>query len=136
MADETLLDDPTILDTDRLFRRISPNQIVADENGAPRPSTAAFKDPELSVNIESLMIALGRVPPDLLTKYPGFSLASIQAGDVRSLELGYPIVKDTEPPNDPDHGLVLGKKGKGFFKPIARQSRWVIPPPEDWQAPA
>ena len=76
------------------------------------------------------MIPLGRAPEKLIERHPGFALASILAGEVRVLGPEYPIVKDTEPPNDPDHGLVLGKKGKAFVKPVSRQCLWVIPPRE------
>lgn len=48
-------DDESILDQDRLLRRVPPQPVIREDDGTIRPSTAAFKDEELSVNIESLM---------------------------------------------------------------------------------
>ena len=101
-------DDPSIPDTDRLFRRVPPNQLEPLEDGTFRPTSAVFKHAELSVNIECLMVEQGRLPEDTLTGYPGHYLTSIIAGDVRAK--GHSIVKDTEPPNDPAHGLVLERR--------------------------
>src|ERR1035441_1488926 len=108
MADETRQDDPTIPSWDRLFRRVRPNQLFTEPDGSQRPTSAVFKNPELSVNIESLMVEQGRLPEDSLSGFANEYLTSIMAGQVR--EYHYPIVKDTDPPNDPAHGLVLGKK--------------------------
>lgn len=119
-------DDPSITNDDRLLRRVRPNQLVRDLDGSQRPSSAVFKALELSINIESLMIMQGRPPEDALTKYPGEYLTAIIAGDVRAY--GHPIVKDTDPPNDPAHGLVLGKKKDSFANAMCRQHEWVVPP--------
>jgi hypothetical protein len=81
----------------------------------------------MSVNIESLMIEQGRPPEDTLTDYPGDFLTSIIAGDVR--QLGYPIIKDTAPPNDPAHGLVLGRKRESFANAMVRSHKWIVAPP-------
>lgn len=131
MAQDERVDDTSIPDTDRLFRRVvvSPNQLVRLEDGTQRPSTAVFKHLELSVNIESLMVEQRRPPEDCLTGYPDTYLTSIIAGDVRNY--GYPIVKDTAPPNDPAHGLILGKKSDSFANKMAKQlSRWIVEPPK------
>ncbi len=119
-------DDLSIPDTDRLFRRVPPNQLEPLEDGTFRPTSAVFKHPELSVNIECLMVEQGRQPEDTLTGYPGHYLTSIIAGHVRAK--GHPIVKDTEPPNDPAHGLVLGKKKASFATAMLASHRWILPP--------
>lgn len=135
MADDPRLDDPTIPNGDRLFRRVqpSPNQLVTEPDGTQRPSSAVFKDPELSVNIESLMAEQGRSPEDALTGFRGHYLISILAGDVRRYDFergeSHPIVKDTAPPNDPAHGLVLGKKTSAFANAMVRAHKWVGAPP-------
>jgi hypothetical protein len=128
MADDPREDDPTISNADRLFRRVRLNQLVPEPDGSQRPSSAVFKVLELSVNIESLMIEQGRLPEDALTKYPGECLTAIVAGQVRAH--GHPIVKDTELPNDPAHGLVLGKKKDSFANAMCRQHQWIVPPPK------
>src|SRR5450432_3326100 len=128
MADDARRDDPTILSGDRLFRRVRPNQLVPEPDGTQRPSSAVFKVFELSVNIESLMFQQRRMPEDTLTKYPGEYLTSITAQQVRAYN--HPIVKDGEPPNDPAHGLVLGKKKDSFANAMTRQHQWIVPPPK------
>ena len=61
-----------------------------------RPSSSAFKNQELSVNIESLMIEQGRDLEETLDGHPDDALAAVTAGEVRRFDL--PIVKDREPP--------------------------------------
>jgi hypothetical protein len=119
-------DDPCIPDTDRLFRRVPPNQLVTDQDGVCRPSSALFKHEKLSVNIESLMRQQGRAPQETLKDYPGQFLTSILAKDVRQFR--YPIIKDTAPPNDPAHGLVLGKKTGSFANTMVRCHHWIVKP--------
>ena len=121
-------DDPTILNSDRLLRRVPPNQLYTEPDGSQRPTSAVFKNTELSVNIESLMIEQGRPLEDTLTNYPGAYLTSIGVGHVRNH--GYPVVKDNEPPNDPAHGLVLGKKTSSFANAMVRAHHWIVPPPK------
>jgi hypothetical protein len=128
MADDPRQDDPTIADNDRLFRRVRANQLIAEPDGSHRPSSAVFKVLELSVNIESLMNEQGRPPEDTLTNYPGEYLTAVTAGQVRAYK--HPIIKDTEPPNDPAHGLVLGKKKDSFANAMTRQHQWIVPPPK------
>ena len=127
MADDPRYDDVTISNEDRLLRRVRPNQLIVETDGSQRPSSAIFKAPELSINIESLMIEQNRKPEDSLTNYPGEFLTSITAGQVRVYNL--PIVKDIEPSSDPAHGLVLGKKTNSFANAMVRQQQWIVPPP-------
>lgn len=129
MAEDPRQDDLTIANDDRLFRRVPPSQLVPEPDGSRRPSSAVFKVLELSVNIESLMIQQGRLPEDTLTKYPGEYLTAILVGQVRAH--GHPIIKDTEPPNDPAHGLVLGKKKDSFANAMRRQCQWIVAPPKE-----
>jgi hypothetical protein len=129
MADDAPADDTTIPNTDRLFRRVRENQLVKLEHGSRRPSSAPFNDAEMSVNIESLMIQQGRPPEDTLTGYPGEYLTSIIARNVRAH--GLRIVKQTEPPHDPAHGLVLGKKKGSFANAMVRSHQWIVPPPQE-----
>jgi hypothetical protein len=84
MAGETRQDDPTIPGGDRLFRRVRPNQLFTEPDGSQRLTSAVFKNPELSVNIESLMVEQGRRPEDTLAASPGDYLTSIIAAQVRA----------------------------------------------------
>ena len=121
-------DDPSIPNADRLFRRVRPNQLFAEADGSQRPTSAVFKNPELSVNIESLMFEQGRRPEETLSNFPDEFLTSIVSGNVRAY--GYPIVKDTAPPNDPAHGLVLGRKTHAFANAMVRSHQWIVAPPK------
>ena len=127
MLGETEEDDLSIPDTDRLFRRVPPNQLEPLEDGSWRPTSSVFKHPRLSVNIECLMVEQGRPPEDSLTGYPGHYLTSILVRDVRAK--GHPVVKDTEPLNDPAHGLVLGKKKGSFANAMLASHQWIVPRP-------
>ena len=59
---------------------------------------------------------------------PWLALLAVMCLDVRAK--GHPIVKDTEPPNDPAHGLVLGKKTGSFANAMLSSHRWIVPPPK------
>jgi hypothetical protein len=67
-------DDPSITGDERLLRRIPCTWIAWDELGNATLSSAAFKDEELSVNIESVMARNGRAPTDAVRNYPGYVL--------------------------------------------------------------
>jgi hypothetical protein len=133
MPEDARVDDPTILNDDRLLRRVAPNQWVNEPDGTTRPSSAVFKDPELSVNIDSTMAAQGRSPNEMLNGFPGYFLTSLAPSIIRQHDAekgeSHPIVRDLEPPNDPAHGLVLGKKTKSFANALVRAQKWIEPPP-------
>jgi hypothetical protein len=134
MAEDSRHDDPTVLNDDRLLRRVQahPNQLITEADGSRRPSSAVFKARELSINIESVMADQGRLPEDALIGYPGWYLTSITAGNVRNYDLNkaesHPIVRDTDPPNDPAHGLILGKKSDAFANAMRRNHKWIVAP--------
>jgi hypothetical protein len=98
-------DDLSIPNSDRLFRRVLAKQIYTEPDGLQRPTSAVFKNPELSVNIESLMIAQGRPREDCLANFHAEFLTSITAGEVRAFRL--PIA----------HAMV-------------RNHTWIVAPPK------
>lgn len=123
-------DDPSVLDSENLWRRIHPAHIVPDANrGSLRPSSAAFGDSEdgspMSVYLSSLVQQSDRRPADLLSDWRSFGLASIGAGNVRLLHLG--VVRDPLP-EEPAHGLVTGPKPRSVQRKLAKASTWVILP--------
>ena len=126
MSERQFEDDRSIPNDAILFRRIPPNWLADGEGGRKRVSSAAYKHFELSVLIELLMRVAGRSAGDGLRGYPDHYLVSITAGLAR--ELNQIVAKDTCPPNDPAHGLVIGKKTDSIANRLARQSAWVIPP--------
>jgi hypothetical protein len=119
-------DDLSISGNENLFRRINPSWTLWDDSGTPTISSAAFRDEELSVNIESLMIRDGRPPEDAIRGYPGFGLAVITAAYARSL--GQAVAADPKP-EEPAHGVVYGHKRRGHIDKRLRESaRWQVRP--------
>lgn len=124
MSDREIADDPRIANDEVLLRRLPPDWIVPGDDGRMRIASAAFKHEELSILFLSLMEQQGRPKEDALKGYPDNSLCSVTAGLARELEQG--VIYATEPPNDPAHGLVIGKKRK-IANRFARRAKWEIP---------
>jgi hypothetical protein len=118
-------DDLSIPNQEILYRRLPPAWLVLGEGGRARISSAAFKHEELSVFIHSLLLSQQRSPTGALQGFPGQALCSITAGLAREMALG--VVYDAEPPNDPAHGLVVGKKTQAVANRLARAAVWVVP---------
>jgi len=126
MSERVFADDPAIGDDERLFRRIHPTQVVPDEDsGLMRLSSAAFKDPEMSVDLETVLAAHGLPVEACLKGHEGHLLAALPAGGCRRLEQA--VCPDPLPDN-PAHGIVYGRK-KGRIPDRLREiATWVIPP--------
>lgn len=120
-------DDVTIPNQERLFRRIHLTQIVRDEDtGLARVSSGAFRDKELSINIESVLHGSGETPDACLRNHQAHKLVSFTAG--RARELQQLICADPEPPDNLSHGLVCGSKSSRRINEGLRDSaEWVIP---------
>jgi len=114
-------DDKTIPDSEGLWRRVHPTQIVVDQTtGIQRPSSAAFKDRrgELSVEISSLT-----TPERVLAEYPKHSLVEVKAAVFRAKRCI--IVKDPLP-NNIAHALVCGNLTQADLREIARIATWTL----------
>jgi hypothetical protein len=101
------VDDPTIEDKARLWRRILPQWVHRKPDGSVRPASFAFLDRlsgELSVHIASLT-----TQERALQGHPDDSLAEIEAGFIRSL--GYAVVRDPTP-GDESHALICPASGR------------------------
>ena len=119
-------DDPSIPGDERLFRRIPRTWIDWDEHGNPAISSAAFKDEELSVNLESVMVRDGRPPANAIRSYAGYGLAAITAAHARSLNQA--VARDPLP-EEPAHGVVYGhKKRAGVGGKLRDGAVWVVTP--------
>lgn len=120
-------DDLTVRNEERLFRRIHLCQIVKDEDtGCARFSSGAFRDKELSINIESVLLRGGETSDACLRKYQGYKLASFTAGQARQLQ--QIVCPDPEPPDNMSHGLVCGSKSsKRIHEGLRVSALWVIP---------
>ena|SRR3569833_4173213 len=117
--------EPKPLDADvRLFRRIRPDQIVDDANsGTRRPSSAGFKDPEMSVDAEVILTNNGLDWNFSLKDYPDYSLVAFPVGAATSLGLDVqskPIIGV-----NPAHVEVIGKKTQGIANSLRNASNWV-----------
>lgn len=121
-------DDASIADAEDLWRRVHPRQVVPDDNlGRVRPSSAAFKDYELSclrAREDTPERALAAIAADGLSwGKKGFSLAALAAGLARRLKQA--VCRDPTP-EDPAHVLVVGKKKSGRVSgTFAEEARWV-----------
>jgi hypothetical protein len=102
---------------------VPPYQVVLDKNtGSHRPSTAAFEDEELSVNIKSILHEHGLDWRFSLIGHDGYSLCSFTAA--QAIELRQQVVKTPKAEN-PAHGDVVGRKTNGVRKGFTRVSVWV-----------
>jgi hypothetical protein len=126
MPDRVFEDDPSIPGNERLFRRIARTWVDWDDLGNPTMSSAAFKDEELSVAIESVMARDGRPPADAIRDYPGYGLAAITAAHARSMNQA--VARDPLP-EEPAHGVVYGQKKRGGTGGKLRDcATWVVLP--------
>jgi hypothetical protein len=119
-------DDLSISADIRLFRRVHLKQIVKDEDtGAARVSSGVFRDKELSVNIESILIAEGRTPDYCLRNTPHHKLVAFTAGSARRHNQ---IVFPDPEPEDSSHGIVYGSKNSlKICNGLRESSTWIIP---------
>jgi len=104
-------DQEKIPDDVGLLRRVAPNQEVKDEHGGWRPSSAVFKDPEMSVDSENMLHATGRNWQFTLRKHPNHGLVRLNAGHMR--RLSQRIIHKPNPPKEPDndvHSEIIGPK--------------------------
>ncbi len=117
-------DDPNIPDEERLFRRIHLAHMVDGEGGKSAVSSAAFRETELSVNLESVMRVAGREPKDSLKDNPNDLLLSIAAGACRR---NGQMVGPDPTPNEPAHGYVFGKKSNSIKRALRNAAGWIVP---------
>ena len=139
------VDDPTILDSEVLYRMVNAQTVRWQDGAAIRVQTNAFRDQSpqravsmgyravaVSVFLGSVMSENGIEPAHLIQDprwQGGYGVASITAEQVRNEGQG--IVRDPKP-GSPAHGLVFTKSGPkktmGQSKALARNSLLIIPP--------
>src|SRR6266404_7754429 len=71
-------------DDSSLLRRVHPSQIVRDMAGQPRVSSGAFKDVDMSVDVEELLAGAGLDWHFSLKDHPHHSLVRLPASAARS----------------------------------------------------
>ena len=117
------VDDGSIADNDTLLRRIRPDQIVDDKNlGKLRPSSAAFKAGEMSVDAEQILNRQGLDWNFSLRNHSDYSLARFKAGDARAKNLA--VVHKPEQ-NNAAHTEVIGKKTQGAANHLVAACTWA-----------
>jgi hypothetical protein len=129
-------DDPTIEDQWTLYRRVVPFWIVPDNAGGTKLSKQAFQDmtdaeghSAVSVHINEVLAEFGLGALDLVSDFPGYGVAAVQASEVRECDLGV-----TRAPTDSDgdrgraHAHINGPKPKSTQRRLADKARIVIAP--------
>ena len=126
------MDDPTILPSCELWRRLNPVFCVADESSTTgwRISSGAFDDsPDgspMSIRVGDKMAELGLGYETVLSPEQakeGWGLAALTAGVVR---MHGQIVYYSDEPGEPAHGSVEGKKSPKVRKKLSASSRQLI----------
>jgi hypothetical protein len=117
------VDDGSIANEHDLLRRVRPDQVVEDQNlGLRRPSSAAFKDPQLSADSEPILKQNGFDWQFSLQGSDGYSLARFRAGTARQLGLAVihmPIRENSA------HVEVHGKKKQGIANSLVDACWWA-----------
>lgn len=128
------VDDPSIAPATLLYRRVHPNFLKLDDNRrCLRFDSGAFQDENLSVHLGDVLADLGVPPSEMLANFaPEFALVSFSASLAREVEM---IVCRDPQPDDPSHGLVVGKKTGGKKRRLARGSAWAVEPPNACHPP-
>ena len=126
MCEKIRQDDLSIGNEARLFRRVHLSQIVRDEDtGLARVSSGAFRDVEMSIDIELILTASGLDERHCLEGHNAHRLVSLSAGGCRQLQ--QLVCADPDETN-PAHGLVCGRKKGRTPDGLRELSLWVIPP--------
>ena len=117
-------DDPSVSDSTDLFRRVHPEQVIWDDNVQRlRPTTAVFRDTDMSVSIGDTLAKGGRSPESTLGNRPHHHLVALTALEVRNEEQ---VVCREPRPEDDSHGGVVGSKPKTRRTVFALQARWEV----------
>lgn len=117
------VDDGSIEDDWTLLRRIHPEQIVPDKRtGELRVSSAAFRDPEMSVDVEELLKKANLDWRFSLKDHAGYSLMKFAAAVPRSHDLA--VVHSPLPDNDA-HAEVRGQKSASIARALGKAAEWV-----------
>ncbi len=82
----------------------------------------------MSIVFADLVAESGRRPEHILIGHARFARAAITAGLARSMKQG--VAKDPLP-DESAHGVVVGNKTDSVKRNLAKNSTWVIPPPDE-----
>jgi hypothetical protein len=126
MSPPVFQDNTSIRDEERLFRRVHILLLVRDDDtGLARVSSGVFKDKDLSVNIETVLMDSGGSAESCLHDSSAHKLISITAQNAR--QLNQAVCRDPLP-DDLSHGLVYGSKNaRSVHDGLRAVAAWVIP---------
>lgn len=117
------VDDGSIADGWTLLRRIHPDQIVPDKRtGELRVSSAAFRDPEMSVDVEELLKKVSLDWHFSLKDHAGYSLMKFLAAVPRSH--GLRVIHSPLSGNSA-HAEVKGQKSTSIARALSNAAEWV-----------
>lgn len=120
-------DDQTVLGEAVIWRRVPPWHVIFDPKvGGCRPTKSAFDDSDGTSPMSACLAGQATSLDQLLAGLSEFAVVALSMAVVRSKNLG--IVRDPRE-NEPDHVLIFGKKTDSVRRSLARECRWVIPPP-------
>jgi hypothetical protein len=111
-----------IRDEASLLRRVHPIQIVPDQDGQNRVSTAAFTDTEMSVDAEPILLEDGLDWRFSLREHPGHSLVRFAASIARQVGQA---VEHKPIEGNRAHTEVIGNKTGAVKKLLRHSSEWV-----------
>jgi len=126
-----MVDDPTIEDSTRVYRRISRLHVDSDPTSVDgyKITSAAFTDPsdgtQMSVHVGDTLSNRSLKVSSLLDLHPAAGLVSISAKEIRDLGL---IIVRVPLPNDPAHAEIHGRKSKGTRRSLAKAARMEVLP--------
>lgn len=128
------IDDASIPDAERLFRRVPPRHFQRQDDGTMAIASAAFDDwkgEPMSVYLDSELTGLSLGPADTLIGHEGYAVAELLAGRARALH--QVVVRDPDPPGDPHpcdpaHAVVPGKKSTKQRGRLRDAAQWAVPP--------
>ncbi len=124
--------DPSIADSEGLWRRIRPDWVVFDKNTQPprlRPKSMAFQNYK-GTDAMSVILASARgndASTAISGNHSAYFVVEFTAGFVRGLEQGVVAFDD---PDEQGHHHVTGKKTGPVQRRFAADSAWRIAPPE------
>ncbi len=105
-------------------RRIHPEQVIWDGNeGRRRPTSAAFRDYEMSVNLGSIMASNGQRGSHAVRNHSRHHLVALTAGFVRDEEAQ--AIRLDPLASDDSHGNVVGEKPKPRRQRFALRASWA-----------
>jgi hypothetical protein len=119
-------DKKDIPDECGLLRRVTPSQVVLDNNlGRRRLSSGAFRDRQLSVDAECLLLNAGLDWTFSLKNYRQFFLVRILAVDARQ---NAQVVEHRPVPDNDFHTEIIGRKTGTICNALRLVAEWIKKP--------